>query len=379
MRIGSFQISLQELAGSFGGFGIIFPLAIGYIMVCGLDPAGVFVMLGLTNLIFGLYYRLPLPLEPMKVLAVMAIAQAWSPSLVYASGFAMGLVWLLFSLTRAIDLLRRITPDSVVRGVQLALGILLFIQAVKMLSGGWILGGVSVVLILLLRKSRHIPGALALLVLGLFIIYFQGHFPAIYAPGFFMPSVTSFKIKEAWDSLLLGGFAQIPLTVTNAVIATAGMIRTYWPERSDVSERKLALNHGIMNLAAPFFGGMPMCHGAGSLAGKYYFGARTGAASIMEGLIEIALGLFLAASLVGVFRYFPPAILGGMLLFISIELAKFARGSYRAGEITPLMVTTLLAVTVNMAAGFLAGLLTHYLWRLYVSRNKHARELPQEE
>ncbi|MDI6726339.1 MAG: putative sulfate/molybdate transporter, partial [Smithellaceae bacterium] len=273
MRIGSFQISLQELAGSFGGFGIIFPLAMGYIMVCGLEPAGVFLMLGLANLLFGLYYRLPLPLEPMKVLAVMAIAQAWSPSLVYASGFAMGLVWIFFSLTGAINWLRRITPDSVVRGVQLALGILLLIQAVKMLSAGWMLGGVSVALIFLLRKSLYAPGALVLVALGLFLIYFQGHFQEIYAPGFYLPAVTAFRIGEVWESLLLGGFAQIPLTVTNAVIATASMIRTYWPERSDVSEGKLALNHGLMNLAAPFFGGMPMCHGAGSLAGKYFFGA----------------------------------------------------------------------------------------------------------
>ncbi|MDI6726340.1 MAG: hypothetical protein QMD32_05195, partial [Smithellaceae bacterium] len=93
--------------------------------------------------------------------------------------------------------------------------------------------------------------------------------------------------------------------------------------------------------------------------------------NIIEGLIEMALGLFLAASLAGVFRYFPRAILGGMLLFISMELAKFARGSYRAGELTPLAITTLLAVTVNMAVGFLAGLLTHCLWRLYESGRNH--------
>ena len=40
-----------------------------------------------------------------------------------------------------------------------------------------------------------------------------------------------------------------------------------------------------MNVVASFFGGMPMCHGAGGLAGQYYFGARTGGASILEGLI----------------------------------------------------------------------------------------------
>jgi hypothetical protein len=31
-----------------------------------------------------------MPIEPMKVLAVMAIAQAWTPDKVFMSAFAMG-------------------------------------------------------------------------------------------------------------------------------------------------------------------------------------------------------------------------------------------------------------------------------------------------
>lgn len=49
---------------------------------------------------------------------------------------------------------------------------------------------------------------------------------------------------------------------------------------------------GVMNLVLPFFGGMPLCHGAGGLAGQYYDGARTGGTNILEGTIEILLGLF---------------------------------------------------------------------------------------
>jgi len=81
------------------------------------------------------------------------------------------------------------------------------------------------------------------------------------------------------------------LTATNATIATSSLIKTYWPERN-VSARKLAWNQGIMNVILPFLGGMPTCHGAGGLAGQYYFGARTGGTNIIEGLIEIAMGLF---------------------------------------------------------------------------------------
>ena len=82
MRIGSFEFNLRELAGSMGDFGTLFPLAIGYIVVNGLNPAGFLVMMGVANIVTGIVYRLPMPIEPMKVLAVVAIAQGWPPSMI---------------------------------------------------------------------------------------------------------------------------------------------------------------------------------------------------------------------------------------------------------------------------------------------------------
>src|SRR5512139_4023106 len=134
MKSKPFEFNLRELAGSMGDFGTLLPLAIGYIVVCGLDPAGFLVMMGLANIVTGLVYRLPMPIEPMKVLAVMAIAQRWSPSMVYASGFAMGVLWLVFAATNLIGWIARITPKSVIYGIQITLGILLAVEALKMLS-----------------------------------------------------------------------------------------------------------------------------------------------------------------------------------------------------------------------------------------------------
>ena len=75
MRVRSFEFSLRELAGSMGDLGTLLPLAIGYITICRMDPSGLLIMMGLANIVTGLVYRLPMPIEPMKVLAVMAIAQ----------------------------------------------------------------------------------------------------------------------------------------------------------------------------------------------------------------------------------------------------------------------------------------------------------------
>ena len=134
MRIKSFEFNVRELAGSMGDFGTLFPLAIGYIALCGVDPTGLLVMMGLANIVSGLVYRLPMPIEPMKVLAVVAIAERWEPSLVYASAFAMGLVWVVFSLFGIMDWIAKSTPRSVVRGIQAALGVTLAIQGIKMFS-----------------------------------------------------------------------------------------------------------------------------------------------------------------------------------------------------------------------------------------------------
>jgi len=364
MKIRSFEFNLRELAGSMGDLGTLFPLAIGYIYVCGLNPAGFLVMMGLANIATGLIYRLPMPIEPMKVLAVVAIAQNWTPSLVYASGFGMGVIWILFAVTGLVGWMAKVTPPSVVRGIQAALGVLLAIEAVKLLSGGWVLGMVSIAIVLVLRDNRYAPAAVVLMALGMAVMFAKGDLQNIAAPAFSLPPVTTFTLREVWDTFLEAGFAQIPLTITNATIATAALISTYWPDKP-VTAKKLSWNQGIMNTVLPFFGGMPMCHGAGGLAGQYYFGARTGGTNIIEGVIEISLGLFLSASIAGLFSVFPAAIVGAMMFMVGIELTKFVKDVRIGKDMIPLGVTLMISVSTNMAYGFLAGLASHHLILLF--------------
>ena len=351
-----------------GDFGTLFPLAIGYIYVCGLNPSGFLVMMGLANIVTGVVYRLPMPIEPMKVLAIVAIAQHWTPSMVYASGFGMGLVWILFAITGLVGWMAKVTPPSVIRGIQAALGVLLAIEAVKLLSTGWALGIISILIVLAMRKNRYAPAAVVLMVLGIAIMFGEGAIRNIAAPGFSLPPITTFTSREVWDTLILAGFAQIPLTITNATIATAALISSYWPDKP-VTVRKLSWNQGIMNTILPFLGGMPMCHGAGGLAGQYYFGARTGGANILEGLIEISFGLFLSASIAGLFSVFPGAIIGAMMFMVGIELMKFVRDVQIGKDMIPLGITLIVSVSTNMAYGFLAGLAGHYLLPL-IFRNR---------
>lgn len=297
--------------------------------------------------------------------------------MVYASGFAEGIIWLVFGLTNLIGWLAKVTPEPVVWGIQITLGIMLAIQAYGMIATGWVLGVISILIILLLRKVKQVP-PLVLLGLGMVVIYFEGGFESVAAPAFTLPELTRFQPAQIWQTLVLAGFAQIPLTVTNATISVAALIKTYFLEKT-VTTRKLSLSHGIMNLIPPFFGGIPMCHGAGGLASQYYFGARTGGTKIIEGGIYLTLGLLFATTFTGLFSQFPRAILGAMLLLVGIELVKFGRHLRWNIDLLPVGLTVVIALLSNMALGFFTGLGVYHLIRLITRKYKKSTYDPPDE
>jgi len=369
MRIGEFEFNRRELAGSMGDFGTLLPLAIGYIAVCGLDPAGLLVMMGVTNIALGLVYRVPMPLQPKKVIAAVAIAQGWSPPMIYSSGVALGVLWVLLAVSGLIERLVDWTPQSVVRGIQLGLGIILAWAGLQMMGSWWILGLVSLAIALLMRQNRRLPAALILMLLGLCIMAYRGQLSESLHWGLSLPPLTLPRWDLVWPAMMAAGLAQIPLTLTNATIAAAALIREYFPDQA-VGERKLLLNMGIMNVTAPLFGGMPMCHGAGGLAGQYAFGARTGGASIMEGVIELGLGLFLSSSIVSLFQAFPRAIVGAMMVVAAVGLARLSL-KVRGRDMVFMLLTALLSFATNMAMGFAAGLAAYHLWGWFTRRLPH--------
>ncbi len=363
MKIRGYEFSLRELAGSMGDFGTLLPLVIGYIVVVEMDPASMLIMFGLSNITLGFIYNLPMPLQPKKVVAAIAIADKWNPAMVQGTGIALGFTWVIIAFSGLVNKLVKITPKPVIRGIQLALGITLAWSGIKMINdAGVALGLIAIIVLILLGKNEKLPASIVLMGLGIGIMFFQHDMKHIVQFSFSFPHFTLPSLKNIYEGFVLAGIAQMPLTLSNAVIATAALLREYFPEQADqkISEKKLMLNMGFMNLIVPLFGGMPQCHGAGGLAGQYYFGARTGGSAIMEGLIEVGLGLFLAQSIKNLFTIFPMSIVGAMMLFVGIELGKLTKGVDQEG-VKSLFLTTVLAVVFNMAAGYAAGMAFYYL------------------
>jgi hypothetical protein len=66
---------------------------------------------------------------------------------------------------------------------------------------------------------------------------------------------------------------QVPLTLGNAVIAITEENNRLFPDRA-INESTVATSTGLMNLLSATVGGIPMCHGAGGMAGHVAFGAH---------------------------------------------------------------------------------------------------------
>lgn len=356
MRIGAYEFSLRELAGSLGDFGPLNPFVLGYVAINGVDPAGLLVMFGLTNILVGWKYNLPLSVEPQKAIGSIAVSQHWSPGMIYGAGFGTGLVWLLFYFSGLVSKIRKYVPDVVIRGVQFSLAVLLAFEAVRLMGADYALAVSSVLFIVLfIRKA---PVALLLFFAG-FAIAVSGTGLGVLKADFSLPSFQLPSIDDVLLAFALAGVAQIPLTISNSIYSTSEVMANYFPERK-IPPEKLSFNLGVANLFPSFFGGIPVCHGAGGCVSQHLFGARTGGSMIMEGLLEVFLGLFFAGSVFAVFRVFPKAMIGALLLFVAFE---FSRISFRRE--LPVVLIAVVSFFTNLGVGFFAGLAGFWVWKTF--------------
>ena len=365
------KFSLRELGGAFGDWGTLIPFIIGYIAIVGLNPAGIFLCLGITNIVLGIKYNLPLPVQPQKTISTVAISQKWTPNMVISTGFGTGIVWVLLGFSKKLNGIAKRIPMVAVRGIQLGLAFILGWAAIILFIDDLILGFISLAIILLLIKNKRLPSAIILVFLGIFLLFFTG---VVQVADFSlnMP-VLEFQIPT-WENLLIGmllaGIAQLFLTLTNVMIATVALAKDLFPEREGaIDANSLALNMGLMNLINPFLGGMPQCHGSGGLAAQYAFGARTGGSMILEGILEIFLGLFFSTALLLIFTTFPQAILGAMLIYTAALLGKVAFKDFDLKTFPIIVISAIICFWINILVGFIVAIGLFIILRKKIVKN----------
>jgi len=367
MRLWGNDYNKMEFAGAFGDLGTLIPFVVGYITLNKMDPLGILVAFGLFKIFVGLYFRTPVPIQPMKAIGGMAIAhpEAITHGMIWGSGIFTGLFWLLMGLTGAITWIEKITTKPVVRGIMLGLGLSFLVEGLGMMREGPLVAVGGVILTLLLLNSKRFPAMLCLLAYGIVMAFIQK--PELFQDlsnlsiRFRFPELTFGRMS--WQDLLAGfvilGLPQAPLTLGNAIIGTVAENNEYFPDRK-VTAKTISIDHGVMNFISTFMGGVPMCHGAGGMAVHIRFGARTGGALVILGLIVLFTGLFLSDSVSLIFQVFPRSILGVILFFAGVELALVVKDvKLRKQNLFVLLVTAGTAMW-NMGVAYLAGLILYY-------------------
>ena len=388
------KFNRTELAGSLGDLGTILPLAIGMILINGLNPTGLIMGVGLFYVFSGLYFKVTTPVEPMKVIGAYAVATGITATQIQASCLWIFVFLIIIGGTGIITVAGRYIPKPVIRGVQLSTGVLLISQGVRLMMGtskfqglhlaaepflsvqklGWlplglIIGLVLGLLTLLLLENRRLPAALVVVGAGALVGIAFGTRQGLdqLQLGAYLPKWLPYGWPSGADfsfALLVLVLPQIPMTLGNAVIANADLSLQYFPQDGRrVTYRALCISMALANLLSFFLGGMPMCHGAGGLASRYRFGARTAGSNLIIGAVFLILALFLGSHSMAIIYLLPMAALGVLLIFAGAQLTlTLLDMQTRKALFVPILV---LGITLasNLAAGFLTGIAVAHILR----------------
>jgi MFS superfamily sulfate permease-like transporter len=349
----------SELAGACGDLGTFIPHVIGAITVAGLAPAGVLVGFGAFYIASGLFYGLPMAVQPMKAVSAVLVTGQVGAGEVAAAGIALGLILLVLAATGTIGWLARVIPQSVSAGLQLGLGISMAVLGIELMWRTPWLGLAALALLAALLLLPRFPAAPATLAAAIATGCATGlvQSPPDIALGWSALGAAVPSLAEVWRGVELLVLPQLPLTLSNAVIVTALVCRDLFPATAGrASERNLALSTGLANLALAPLGAMPMCHGAGGVQAQHRFGARTGLVPIMLGGALLVLGLGFAASAAQLFALIPLAAVGALLLVAGGDLAISRRLFDAQPSCWPVIaVAAGITLAFNPAIGLLAG------------------------
>lgn len=350
--IKDFRFTLEEFSGAFGDSITVIPLLIGIGITTEVGLSHLLLFFAVFQIAAGFFYRLPMPVEPMKALAGLTIAGTLTYQQAIAAGLVLGVMLLTTGSLGVMKWLDEFVPISVVRGVQLGLGFLLLRASIGYITNKvWLAAvGIGIVLVFLYLKKKHsVPDLSAFIVLLLGVIYgiyFHG-IPDIVImklPGFHFPNLADFP-----RGVVLGALPQFFLSVGNAVLATSLLFKDLLDRHVDPD--RLSQSMGVMCIVSSLFGGFPACHGSGGLSGQYRFGARTGGSNLILGTIY--LGIALIAGSAGFLSFFPLSVLGALLVFIALELGLAAS---QTDKWTVTLTVGIVSLFTNIAIGFGAGL-----------------------
>ena len=359
------QGMFRDASASVADLGVLVPLVTAITIHNGLDIGTVLVGFGLLYMASGLYFRVPVPVQPIKAAAAIAIARDLSPETIAAAGLLLGVILLVIGATALTAYLQRAFVLPIVRGLQLGVGLILVRSALGLLDSPTELAiavVVTVALVVGARRGPPLPLALPLFIVGIVVMAVAGGSDTSVAVGLWNPelAISSLGLPVLVSALTLLVIPQIPLTIGNAVVAVSELEQRYYPDTSrNATARRFALSTGIANVLAGTFGAMPMCHGSGGLTAHYRAGARTFRMNLFIGGALLTVGLFFGPTALALLALLPASVLAGALAFTGLFHSSLVADMRGADLWTALAVGVVGSLTTNLALGLVAGVIVY--------------------
>lgn len=309
---------IREFSGSFGDLGTFLPIACGLISLNGVNGAALFFTAGALYIISGLYFRLPVPVQPLKATSALAMAVGASASSISLVCFFMAGALLVIKFLNVDKLMARLFTRPIIRGIQLGLAVILI-------------------------KS------------GLKLIF------SISGQSLFSPMNNSLGWYQVFFWLFL---PQLPLTLANSIYATADTARSYFKDKADrVKPKALLYSLSAANVFSGFIGGIPLCHGSSGITAHYRFGARSGLCGVITGTLFILIAVAFKLGAGNVLRTIPLWLLGMSLVYIGTRHGLLIKDiMYLRKELSVAVFIGLYTLFFgNLAIAFSLGIFFHFV------------------
>jgi len=365
------RFGLSEWSGAVGDLGTLLPLAFALVVYNGYPASRILFLFGLVYVITGWIYKVPVSVQPLKVMSVIALAHGFSIDFIATTAFFYGILLILLSMTGIISWLQKRISLALISGIQLGIGLILAQKAIELvLDNGFLMAApnnglifkfclffLALLAILYFQYKTNIPIALILIAVSIPIVSFIYEFRTE-----FLSNMPLLKFELPDTSLLLNGFIylmipQLPLTLGNAIFAASDSCHSIWGKQAQrVSPFRLGLSIGISDLFIGLFSGFPVCHGAGGIAAHAQFGGKTGGTTIILGMILIITAVF--KPFTAMLFLVPVPILGAMLLFDSWRMIiLFKKNTVKIEIVIALIVGIISFLTRNLALALVFGII----------------------
>jgi len=382
------KFGLNEWSGAVGDLGTILPLAFALVVINGFAPERIFFLWGLVYVVTGFVFKVPLSVQPLKAMVVIAIAKGYAPELMSSTSVFYGLLFIILSFTGAINWLQKWFSPAMTNGIQLGIGLILAYKAIELVVDNGLLLNLpesslltglgflilTIIIIWVVQFRFEFPITLILIAASVIVVLMLGYSIDSTSANGTIASFTLPDISFISDAVILLILPQLPLTLGNSVFAANDACHSFWGKQaSRISAKRLGASVGFSDLIIGLLGGFPTCHGAGGIAAHAQFGAKTGGSIIIMGSIFILLAVI--SPLSNLLFLVPVPLLAAMLLFDSYKLSTLIiKLTSRPEYVVAILVGIISFTTRNLTIALIAGLFTELVIKYMNRKNIFVKE-----